>query len=134
MSGTGITTARDQDSPAPFSPGAYCRFGTRRLPLSRIVSWAAQCYGLAPIELVSARRSVRVVDARALAVWGMRTLCDRPSYPRIGRVLGGRHHTTIMNLHERAIHLRLCDPFFAQACRDMTAEFEWKGSKRHVGN
>ena len=131
---TGIVTSRDRASPAPFSPKSFCRHGIQRVPLSRIVTWAAEAYGIAPMEILSARRQDKLVRARALAVWGMRNLCDRPSYPRVGRALGGRDHGTVINLHEKAIHLRLCDRFFAQACVDMTREFEWKGRQFHVCN
>lgn len=78
---------------------------------------AAALYSVEENELVSHRRAERLVDARALVTWMLRTIPSTPmSYPKIGRALGGRDHTTIIELHRRAIRLRLADETFSRCC------------------
>jgi chromosomal replication initiation ATPase DnaA len=76
---------------------------------------ACEIYGIDGIDLVSRRRHRHLIAARALAIWAMR---QEPahSYPAIGRTLGDRHHTSIMNLHRKAERLRQCDPAFRLHC------------------
>lgn len=121
---SGIATARDRESPPPFLRGAHTRFGKRRVRPGEIIAWVAERTEVAAIDIIGNRRLPEIVAARALCVWTMRGLCDRPSYPRIGRSLGGRHHSTVLSLHERAIYMRLKDPAFAQACIDITMKFQ----------
>lgn len=126
---TGLVTERDRQSPPPFMQGASSRHGPERVRRQQIVEWVADAWGVTVIDLISHRRPPHLVDARALAVWAMRALCDRPSYPSIGKSLGGRDHSTIINLHERAIYLRLKSAKFAGACVDVTRAFESKGNR-----
>lgn len=73
-------------------------------------------FGIARDDLISAQRTDRLVTARAYFVWVLATLGKRRSYPGIGRLLGGRDHSTIINLHRKAIGLRLRNAAFAAAC------------------
>lgn len=41
-------------------------------------------------------RSQPIVFARAVAYWMLRNV-GKMSYPQIGRMMGGKHHTTIMH-------------------------------------
>ena len=63
----------------------------------------------------------RLFEPRVAIVLSLRKrmIGERPmSYPRIGRLLGGRDHTTIISAYWRGIDL-LADPVFAQLCRQV---------------
>jgi len=91
---------------------------TSRLGIAATAFAAAEAvYGVTLPELLGQGRSRHLVKARALVAWTLRTLGEAVSYPIIGRMLGGRDPTTIMNLHQKAIRLRLTDTEFALACR-----------------
>lgn len=77
---------------------------------------AEATYGVSPQALLSPSRSRPVSNARTLVVWALRSLGQGLSYDAIGRRLGGRHQSSIVNLHQKAISMRLRDPQFAQAC------------------
>lgn len=79
-------------------------------------------YALTPEELVSDRRYANLVEARAMLVWALRTLWKQRSYPMIGRMLGGRDHSTIQHLHRKALYLRASDPDFNEACAVLAAQ------------
>ncbi len=67
-------------------------------------------------ELISHRRQARLVRARTLFVVIMHRHTIF-SYPEIGRLLGGRDHTTIMHMVKVvAPRLRERDPAFAGLC------------------
>jgi hypothetical protein len=55
--------------------------------------------GITVVELCSPRRSKALVAARARVAKALRL--RGLSYPEIGRLLGGRDHTTAMNLVKR---------------------------------
>lgn len=85
----------------------------------------AALYGIEENALLSPRRAPLLVEARALVTWVLRTVPSEPlSYPKIGRALGDRHHTTIINLHLMAIRLRLDDTVFACRCDAIATYFK----------
>lgn len=88
-----------------------------------VLSVAQTEFGVSRAELLSPRRSSDLVVARAFAVWMLRSLGGPMSYPRIGRAIGGRDHATIINLHRKAIALRLTDPAFRGACERIHGRF-----------
>ena len=82
------------------------------------VRLAATLWNVDELALISHRRAIQLVEARALATWVLRNVPAQPmSYPRIGRALGGRDHATIINLHRMAIRLRLENEMFSKCCR-----------------
>ena len=89
-------------------------------------------FGVSRDELVSHRRCDTLVRARAFAVWVLRSLGVPMSYPRIGRAIGGRDHTTIINLHLKAVTLRLTDPAFRGACQRIEERFSAMGEACHA--
>lgn len=97
--------------------------GEPRLNPGSAIAFAADCFGLSIEQLLSDAKQAQLVDARALAVWGLRTAGAGWSYPMIGRAMGGRDHTTIMNLKRRADRLITQSPRFAGACEDLRAHF-----------
>ncbi|MDE2595978.1 MAG: hypothetical protein KGL44_03775 [Sphingomonadales bacterium] len=80
---------------------------------------AARHFDVTEAGLRGPGRTERITRARALVVWALRSLGNQLSYPAIGRLLGERHHSTIINLHQKAISLRLRDPVFAAQCREV---------------
>lgn len=83
-------------------------------PLVREIADAvATVASLSVLDLASSRRNVRLARARFAVVFLAKELTAR-SYPEIGRVLGGRDHTTIMHAYRRACELLPTDePFRA---------------------
>jgi chromosomal replication initiation ATPase DnaA len=85
---------------------------------------AMAVYGVSAAEMRSAVREDDVIKARGLVVWALRSIGEPVSYPVIGRMLGGRDHSTIIHAHRKAITLRLADSRFALACRAI--EIAWE--------
>lgn len=67
----------------------------RRPKLQEIISAAARHYGVSRTDILSARRTARIVRPRQVVFYLARklTLC---SLPEIGRRIGGRDHTTAL--------------------------------------
>lgn len=80
-------------------------------------------------DLRSPFRQDRLVTARALATWALRSFGPGQSYTSIGRMLGRRDHTTIIALHKKAIRLRLEDAAFEAACQDVAARLIARSKK-----
>lgn len=90
----------------PILPAAF-RFVARELAVD-------------DLALISLRRHADLVFARSLFCWLARNCAvEPPSYPQIGRYLGGRHHTSIMHLEKvRGSKLRLWSQPFKALCDD----------------
>lgn len=84
--------------PAPVEP-------RRWIGREDALQLAAEAYGLSTIDLISHRRQRELVHARALFVWACFRFGLSPNYSQLGRFLGGRDHTTIINLREKAEQL-----------------------------
>ena len=97
-----------------------------------VLSIAQTEFGCSRAELLSRRRLNGLVNARAFAVWTLRSLGGPLSYPRIGRAIGGRDHATIINLHRKAIALRLTDPAFRGACERIRGRFNAMREHSHA--
>lgn len=83
-------------------------------------------------DLLSHRRFERLVVARAFAVWMLRSLGRPMSYPQIGRIIGGRDHATIINLHQKAVALRLTNTAFRLACAQVEGRYLAMREHRNV--
>lgn len=77
-----------------------------------IVNAVSAATGLLPIEIVAHRRNSASVQAREIVCYLARRLTVA-SYPKIGRALGGRDHTTIMDADERCRARIAAEPEFA---------------------
>ncbi len=99
---------------APAGPG---------LDPAIVVSIAQAEFGVLRSDILSRRRRDDYVEARAFVAWALRSLGRPMSYPAIGRELAGRDHTTIINLHRKAIALRLTRPAFKGACDRLAFRF-----------
>lgn len=100
------------------------------------VYWAMQEFELDLFDVLSNRRETKFIKARAFVTWSLRTLGrtdgEPYSYPAIAKVLGKSCHSSVVQLHMRAIRLRLTDPFFLAACDRMTARFLELTEPKHV--
>ena len=85
----------------------YVNAEPERLTPERIVSVVSDSFGVKPDALCGPRRTIVVALPRQVAMYLMRQLTDMP-LAEIGRVFGGRDHTTVMYACER-IGLRIGD-------------------------
>lgn len=68
-------------------------------PIARIIRFVCDEFQVSQIDLLSNRRDRDLARARQAGYW----LCRKftlASYPQIGRMFGGRDHTTVMYGHE----------------------------------
>ena len=77
---------------------------TREIEPQHILTTIAQEYGVTLADLLSHSRSQRVAFPRQIAMYLLREESDL-SLPKIGEILGGRDHTTIMYGHEKITDL-----------------------------
>lgn len=66
------------------------------LAWKRIVEEVARKHKVATVDLMSARRKQKYVDARHELFWRLKTETTF-SLPQIGRICGGRDHTTVLH-------------------------------------
>ncbi len=91
------------------------------IPIDVIFQAACTATGARPSDIRGPRRTRLLVARRRFIASKMRE--EGYSRPEIGRALGGRHHTTIMNLlglFERRPPTRAC-PDTSHICRDSVA-------------
>ncbi len=77
---------------------------TREIEPDQILRTIAQEYGVTLDDLLSQSRSQRVAFPRQVAMYMLREESEL-SLPKIGEILGGRDHTTIMYGHEKIADL-----------------------------
>ena len=83
-----------------------------RIRISSIVDAVCREFDIERNDLLSVRQQRHIVRARHAGMWVSRKLTSQ-SLPIIGKYLGGRDHTTVMNGVERAEKLRASDDKFA---------------------
>lgn len=67
----------------------------KRLTLARILNTVSAYYGVEVIHIISARRTADIMRPRHVAAYLARENTTL-SYPHIGRLMGGRDHSTIL--------------------------------------
>lgn len=83
----------------------------------------AKHYKIAPIDMVSSRRSREVAWPRQTAMYLAAKLTPQ-SLPAIGRRFGNRDHTTVIHAIKAVEHRIATDPETARAVRHLTAVLE----------
>jgi chromosomal replication initiator protein len=73
---------------------------TGNLPVEEIQQRVASGYGISRAELVSSSRAATPLRARQVAIFLTREMTDL-SLPQIGRLYGGRDHSTVLNALRR---------------------------------
>ena len=77
---------------------------SKEIEPQQIMSTIAREYGLSMEELISQNRSQRIAFPRQIAMYMLREESEL-SLPKIGELLGGRDHTTVMYGHEKITDL-----------------------------
>jgi chromosomal replication initiator protein len=80
-------------------------------------------YGISLLDLLSERRARPVARPRQVAMWLCKQLTPK-SLPTIGRLFGGRDHTTVMHAVRKIEELRHADPNVAHDCEALLLRFE----------
>jgi hypothetical protein len=84
---------------------------------AQIIKLVCQSFNVPRIDLISERRTAKIVLPRMVACWLMRYHTTM-SLPQIGRRLGGRDHTTILSA------VRKIDRLLAQGRDDIRAAID----------
>lgn len=94
--------------------------------MSRITTIQAEIcrrYNLTQDQLVGKRRFGEYVKPRFIAISIANDLLDKPSYAMLGRVFGGRDHTTTGNAIRKVNEWRR-DPAFDRTYHELRASIE----------
>lgn len=81
--------------------------GNRRVSFEDIMRVVCTFYRIPKDDILSARRTRDIVWARQVTMYLTRELLNF-SWLMIGRLMGGKHHTTVMHDH-RAVNARMAD-------------------------
>jgi len=91
--------------------------------LDMIQDVVADHYGLTALDLVSDRRGRSEARPRMLVMW-LAKHCTPHSLPAIGKMFGGRDHSTVMHAIKRIDHLMQGDDDLATTAQTMRAYFQ----------
>ncbi|MGE0199399.1 MAG: chromosomal replication initiator protein DnaA [Candidatus Melainabacteria bacterium] len=94
-----------------------------RLSKETIVETVARYYHLQASDLKSQLRSKDVSHARQVAIYLVRELTEA-SFPKIGELLGGRKHTTILYAYEKLKALLDNHPVLVQQIREIRLQLQ----------
>jgi chromosomal replication initiator protein len=75
--------------------------GSGQTPVEEIQQRVSKAFGISRAELVGSTRAATPLNARQVAIYLTRELTDL-SLPQIGRLYGGRDHSTVLNSIRRA--------------------------------
>ena len=89
---------------------------------SEVVRMVARHYGLKVAEIKSKSNSRQIAFPRQVAMYLCRHLTDL-SFPEIGKLFGGKHHTTVMHAVERIDQQRDRDGDFARTLEQFLRHF-----------
>jgi len=91
----------------------YTPVKTRAVTIAGIQQGVALWFGIPLAEMTSDRRSREVARPRQVAMYLSKLLTPR-SLPEIGRVFGGRDHTTVIHAIRQIDRLQKTDPKLRQ--------------------
>lgn len=74
-------------------------------------------------DLQSPNQTMEYSRPRFMAIYAIRQLCPHMSYPDIGRLFGGRDHSTAMNANKRGAELEDENEVFAWNLRKVMNHF-----------
>jgi chromosomal replication initiator protein len=89
-------------------------------PVEEIQQRAAAAFGITRAELISPSRAATPMRARQVAIYLTRELTDL-SLPQIGRLYGGRDHSTVLNSVRRVEAGLENDEALAESVRELRA-------------
>ena len=82
--------------------------------MEELIDEAARLFDISPEELTGSSRTQEVVLARQAAAWALHRRYPDLTLVRIGQLLGGRHHATIIAAVERAEQRARSDQDYAR--------------------
>jgi chromosomal replication initiator protein len=100
--------------------------GPGRLTPAGIRDRVARAWGVSPQGLESRKRTRDLTVPRQVAMYLIKELLDE-SLVGIGRVFGGRDHSTVIHSIRKVEEELTSDPEFAERVRELRAEFEGGG-------
>lgn len=93
-----------------------------RIDIKTIIRVVAESYNIKPIEILSDRRTMDIVEPRHVAIYLARIL-TRFSLPQIGKHFGGRDHTTCLHAFQKIELRRQADEIFDGQMKGIMARF-----------
>ena len=93
---------------------------TRPGASTRIIAIVADAFSVTRLDLISERRTAKIVLPRQICFYLMRH-CTTLSFPEIGRRMGGRDHTTALHGVAKIERLLLTQPHLRVMVEDLAA-------------
>ena len=94
-----------------------------RISGRHVILFVAEYFNLEPRDLMGPRRDRKCARPRQVAYYAIKELCDHLSYPMIGRMIGGRDHTTVISGANKIRALMETDPAIAKAVSVVLTHF-----------
>lgn len=94
-----------------------------RVTGQEVIAYVAEYYLLSIGDLKGTSRSRRLARPRQIACYVMRCVCPHLSFPAIGRLLGGRDHTTVLHAVSKVSDLMAVDAEIECDVADILAHF-----------
>lgn len=91
-----VLKERAKPEPRQFFPAHVVPLKTPFADTKRIIDLVGRMHGATVAELLSEDRTARVAHARQAAMCAVREVTGK-SLPEIGRMFGGRDHTTVLH-------------------------------------
>ena len=99
------------------------RASQKKLTIDDIMKTTCEHYNLRMSDMTSARRSRTVARPRQMAMYLAKKLTPR-SYPEIGRMFGGRDHTTVLYAVRKIEELIAAEPQIAEDAELLTRKLD----------
>ena len=104
VTGTPITLPMAQQVLKYLIPGQE-----RRVTMDSVIRAVAEKFSLQPVQLKQKTNARNIAYPRQIAMYLIKEL-TQSSFPEIGRVFGGKHHTTVLHSVHKIDKLRQKDP------------------------
>lgn len=88
-----------------------------------VLTYVANAAGVKVTDLTGPCRRRPFTYYRFIAVWAIRQCCQHMSYPAIGRLMGGRDHTSILHADRRAEEEMARSPELQKIAMDAVGHF-----------
>jgi chromosomal replication initiator protein len=88
-----------------------------------VLDFVSERFDVAPADIIGRDKSRPVVHMRMVAMLLIRELCPHLSYNLIGKMMGGRDHTTVMSNVVRAREIIQASPEMAEVAEATLVHF-----------
>ena len=96
----------------------------RRITMDRILRAVADKFYLQPSQLKQKTNARKIAYPRQIAMYLVKEL-TQASLPEIGRVFGGKHHTTVLHSIQKIEKLRQKDPDLNRFIHSLIDSIHW---------